>query len=512
MLSTGLGLVAALAAVPFVVAQDGSLTGPTSSSAAAGYSCDPNQCKLPSCNCASTSPPGGLDPSQVPQFVTFTADDAIQSYTIDAVNQFLGSRLNPNGCPVKMTYFTSLNYTNYTLVTDWYVAGNEIADHTMTHVGTPPNDEVMGNLIALNALAGIPLPDIIGFRAPFLNYSVDTLTMLHNAGFTYDSSASASLPVGADGTDAFWPYTLDNGLANDCLTVENACKGNPKLPGFWEIPMYALFDQRGAAGVHLMDPWLDAANGNSNPDDEATLQYMQSTFSDHYKGNRQPFGLYTHPIHLATDYPGVPAPTPTINMINDFLDWAQEQDDVWIVSNEQMLAWIKNPVPVSQLNNIPEFHCQQPKIDSSKQICNGIPQNEAGLVEECMFTDFPFYTCYGCPTDPPTPSNPNPDQSNKTQTRHRISSNCTTAFWDPVQGTCLCEGSSCQYNDLTQAIGPNGANLTGGGSRSSLPTPKASNFNGAADLVLSSASVAGVLGTAVVGVVGAVMGWTLVGI
>lgn len=29
-----------------------------------------------------------------------------------------------------MTYFTSLNYTNYTLVTDWYVAGNEIADHT----------------------------------------------------------------------------------------------------------------------------------------------------------------------------------------------------------------------------------------------------------------------------------------------------------------------------------------------------------------------------------------------
>ena len=29
-----------------------------------------------------------------------------------------------------MTYYTSLAYTNYTLVTDWYVAGNEIADHT----------------------------------------------------------------------------------------------------------------------------------------------------------------------------------------------------------------------------------------------------------------------------------------------------------------------------------------------------------------------------------------------
>jgi hypothetical protein len=29
-----------------------------------------------------------------------------------------------------MTYFTSLSYTNYSMVTDWYVAGNEIADHS----------------------------------------------------------------------------------------------------------------------------------------------------------------------------------------------------------------------------------------------------------------------------------------------------------------------------------------------------------------------------------------------
>ena len=66
----------------------------------------------------------------MPQFIVFTADDAIQSYTLDAVNMFLAQRKNPNGCPIKMTYYTSLNYTNYTLVTDWFVAGNEIADHT----------------------------------------------------------------------------------------------------------------------------------------------------------------------------------------------------------------------------------------------------------------------------------------------------------------------------------------------------------------------------------------------
>ena len=63
-------------------------------------------------------------------FVVFTADDAIQSYTLDAVNQFLSQRKNPNGCQPKMTYYNSIDYTNFTLVTDWYVAGNEIADHT----------------------------------------------------------------------------------------------------------------------------------------------------------------------------------------------------------------------------------------------------------------------------------------------------------------------------------------------------------------------------------------------
>ena len=69
-------------------------------------------------------------PTTYLRLLVFTADDAIQSYTLDSVNQFLAHRKNPNGCTPKMTYFTSLNYTNYTLVTDWFVAGNEIADHT----------------------------------------------------------------------------------------------------------------------------------------------------------------------------------------------------------------------------------------------------------------------------------------------------------------------------------------------------------------------------------------------
>lgn len=106
--------------------------------------------------------------------------------------------------------------------------------------------------------------------------------------------------------------------------------------------MYGIFDERQTAGVHLMDPWLDS----SNPND--VLNWMKSTFLTHYNGNRQPyvvcpssrccgtvrlmedlrFGLYSHPIHVATGYPGLQDPVPQINMINQFLDWVQVRDNL----------------------------------------------------------------------------------------------------------------------------------------------------------------------------------------
>lgn len=120
----------------------------------------------------------------------------------------------------------------------------------------PSASEINGNLVVLNALAGIPLSALKGFRAPFLNYSVDTLKLLYQSEFTYDSSATASIPVTEPETDAYWPYTLDDGMANNCLSVPGTCQGEPKLPGFWEIPMYAFFDELGVRGPHVMDPWL----------------------------------------------------------------------------------------------------------------------------------------------------------------------------------------------------------------------------------------------------------------
>ena len=64
------------------------------------------------------------------------------------------------------------------------------------------------------------------------------------------------------------------------------------------------------------------------------------------------------------------------------------------VSHRQMLAWLKNPVPASQLNTIPEFGCQTPAV--SQNICNGMVPNENGLLDICPFEDYYWATCYGC--------------------------------------------------------------------------------------------------------------------
>ena len=118
------------------------------------------------------------------------------------------------------------------------------------------------------------------------------------------------------------------------------------------------------------------------------------------------------------------------------------------VTNQQLLAWMQNPVPASQLGSLPAFGCSRPVVDPALKICNGIQQNELGLLANCPFPDFPWVrvrpalvalskqtTCYGCPVQPPTPANPVPAQASPSagaSLRFRLPSNCSTAYFDPI--------------------------------------------------------------------------------
>ncbi|KAI8068285.1 hypothetical protein BC940DRAFT_299610 [Gongronella butleri] len=411
------------------------------------YNCDTNACQLThNCLCASKNPPAGLAPKDTPQFVVVTFDDSVQDTLVATAKKML-NYTNPNGCSAKGTWYVSMQYTDFSLVQEWYADGNEVADHTFSHVGNPSGDEIAAAKSMLQTYGGIPANKIAGFRAPFLNYSQETFKLLGQQQFSYDSSASAS---GDD--DMFWPYTLDYGLAN----LNDATGGSSagvKVPGLWEFPMYSVANSAGIP--QLMDVYLAGS-----PQD--VKSWSMATFDKHYNGNRQPFGIYVHPTHLTPN--AAADPTAQLNGLLDLLQTISQKQDVWFVTNWQLLQWMKNPVKASELGKQEYMKCKKPVIAS--EICNGLDDDGNGtpddnLLNNCNFGTTNFKTCFNCPSSAPTPSNPTPQSSAQNGSagyRYPVPSTCDTTWWDPVGNKCLCDltSTTCQYKDLAASVTPNG--------------------------------------------------------
>ncbi|KAI9090050.1 hypothetical protein DFS34DRAFT_638102 [Phlyctochytrium arcticum] len=432
----------------------------------ANYKCDPNSCKLPACKCASLAPPV----QNPPQFVLLTFDDAVQEATW-AQAQSLINRKNPNGCQARATWYTQVLYSDPYLVTQWYAQGNEVADHTVTH--TPPFTgtyaEFEGMRKWVNELAGIPLGKVTGVRFPFLNYTQEALEMLGKMGFTYETSMSAF------DADAVWPYTLDFGTVNDCLGQINLCQKQLSVKGLWEIPMYGFGGSDGKQ--HLMDPFNDPTPQAPSLTPDALLNDYKATFDRHYNAQRAPFGGYFHPIWLGKGQPpAVPAGDAKLAAVAAFLDYALSKPDTWMVTGQQLIEYMKNPVPASQLAAQPYMSCT-PNPAPPTTICNGLAANPTGNAapEACSLPEGPFRSCYGCPSTTPTLADPSGATTSK---RCRIPTTCDTLWWDPVGCTCMCTGDSCKWNDTSRPVnldpaslnsanntqnGGQGGNSTGGG-------------------------------------------------
>ncbi|KAI1320725.1 hypothetical protein EDD11_010259 [Mortierella claussenii] len=417
-----------------------------------------------------------MDPKTVPQFFTLTFDDAVQAPTVPVASALMSPHFNPNGCPIKATWFAQTIYSDYSLIQQWYAAGNEVADHTMNHIGTPPAEEVVGNRKAINAFSGIPFAKLNGFRAPFLNYSDGTFNILGQENFLYDSS-TAAVP-----TDAFWPYTLDHGLANDCWN--GICDKPISIPGMWEIPMHAIMDSDLAtATAHAMDVQLDAPA-------DTVATWLRNNFNRHYNGNRAPFGIYLHPVHVGS----------ATQLYNDFFAFASAHPDVWFVTNQQLLEWMKNPVPASQLAEQPYMKCSLPAV--GKEICNGLDDTKTGTIDKdvleiCNFVAGPWSTCYGCPKTQPTTADPVPDRvmaQGQSGYRTAVPATCAMEWWDPVGAQCLCSSSNCTFTDTAvptnkDKTGPSGNSGSATTSRSGASATAACT----AGLVMMAAAAAGLV-------------------
>lgn len=96
-------------------------------------SCNPSNCKSPSCRCMDIARPLRSTRDEIPQFVMLTFDDAVTVANFPSYMDYLHERMNKaNGCPASATFFVSHDYTNYQLVHELHRRGHEIAVHSIT--------------------------------------------------------------------------------------------------------------------------------------------------------------------------------------------------------------------------------------------------------------------------------------------------------------------------------------------------------------------------------------------
>lgn len=83
--------------------------------------------------------------------------------------------------------------------------------------------------------------------------------------------------------------------------------------------------------------------------------------------------------HLTT-FAGLPDPKDMYNGVIEFIQSISQQPNVWFVTNQQLLQYMKNPVKASELGAQDYMQCKQPVIP--KEICNGLDDDHNGSIDD----------------------------------------------------------------------------------------------------------------------------------
>ncbi|KAF8787200.1 chitin deacetylase 1-like [Argiope bruennichi] len=353
--------------------------------------CDTSACVLPDCFCSSdgTLIPGGLEPTETPQMILLSFDGAVNSLNFDLYKKLLTkTRTNPNGCPIKGTFFVSHEYNSHFHVQKFYSEGHEIAIHSISN-RSPEEwwakgsyedyaEEMVGQREILHKFANISRDSLLGMRVPYLHPGGNAMmNVAYDYDFVYDSSIIAPMSY-----TPIWPYTLDYKIPHKCM--QGTCPTR-SFPGLWEIPLNTLFSNDGTGGMcSLADQCVFQEN-----DDESVEQFLKDNFNRHYNVNRAPLGLYFH-VNWFNDR------NKTAVLLNFIDDIRTKHRDVWFVTMQELVSWMRNPTKVSNLNSFAPWACE--KRESS---CN-IPKNcEVQLHLDGYVETRYMQTCAKCPVKYP---------------------------------------------------------------------------------------------------------------
>lgn len=107
--------------------------------------------------------------------ILLTFDDTISADNWKLYNDtiFTPNRKNPNGCPIRGTFFISHQYTDYQKVQQLWIDNHEVSVHSITHRG-PEDwwknnatiedyfDEFVGQANIMNKFGNVRMEDIQG--------------------------------------------------------------------------------------------------------------------------------------------------------------------------------------------------------------------------------------------------------------------------------------------------------------------------------------------------------------
>lgn len=387
--------------------------------------CD-SRCQLPDCFCSpdGTTVPGNLQPNQVPQMILLSFSGAVNEMVFDHYKKILGysnkygagqSRLNPNGCGIKATFFVSHEYSNYAQV-HWLAAqSHEIALHSITH--RLPEiwwtdkanysewvEEIIGMreiVLQLTNINGdspvIKREDIVGMRAPYIKPGGDSMyQMVNDFGLLYSSSI-----VAPKSEYPLWPFTLDSKVPFDCANVRNNKQQQQHSSGSSGQSSHRssiisennysdgeqstnsgrirVKRQSTFAGKSLKCPtksypgvWEVPLNPLTNEistchhldqcvfpsqddhmDSSDIVNFLIENFERHYNTTRAPFQINLH-VQWVLNANRVRALTKFIDHVS------KAYPNVWFVSFRQMVDWLRAPMAASSAIGSNAFKCDEP--------------------------------------------------------------------------------------------------------------------------------------------------------
>ena len=314
------------------------------------YHCDPMMCQPPDCVCASLDHPPGMHITKVPQMVMFTFDDNLNQEKFQYYKHLLYPELhNPNGCPIRFTYFVADQWTDYQLVHELHQQGHEFGSHTMQHSEKYMDEtwytqaepqvaykemvkEFHGQRQIIINNASVPRAEVRGLRMPYLALGRNAqFKMMKDYDFLYDSSFMVDESV----KGPIWPYTLDvpPSYPEMCKSVNCPTDGHP---GVWEMSMNNFW---GAAGQRCV--MVDVPHCQPNSKQEA-LDYLWNNFRLHYK-SKCPFGVHMHYLWLTKPH--------NLMAVREFIEGLVNMNDVYVVTMYQVIQWMRQPQALDMLRD-----------------------------------------------------------------------------------------------------------------------------------------------------------------